>query len=61
MKSIQREPSGFPFDLAKNQYDQNKVEKNNPHPCLCIGKVYFIMALYRNQFLSKKKQMERRG
>ena len=39
MKSIQREPSGFPFDLAKNEYDQHKAEKNNPHPLLRIRKV----------------------
>lgn len=43
MKSIQREPSGFPFDLAKNEYDQHKVE--NTTDCVYIRnkKAYFTI------------------
>lgn len=40
MKSIQREPSGFPFDLAKNEYDQNKVENTTDSLHIRNRKVY---------------------
>ena len=43
MKSIQREPSGFPFDLAKNEYDQNKVENTTDSVYIRNKKVYFTI------------------